>query len=467
MIATKGGLTRQGPGAGARTAVPSTCEPRARRACIASVSTASTSTSSTPSTPRSRSRSHSARWSSCGRGKDPAHRHLQRRARQPRACAAVARSSPCRIGSASPTASRALVRAARSWASPSSPGRLSPRGARGQAALARLAARHEQRPRRSPRLAAAPVAGVVPIPGTSAAHARREPRRPESRSTPEDVDELAAAPLPGVPSRRAVRRLRVELVAQARDRPRRPMRVHAVEPAPRSRSRSHGRRRTIERLRPAWEAFQGDVVMTDPAHYQAVLGHDPRAYAPYVVLIERDGEPRALASACSRLRARLQGRIQDRLQAAGASPHGRLPGLSRPGRRERGRVLVDALLAALSTGEADVVYLPNLAMDSPFYTQPCEGQLASVAPPHTQDALATRAARLPRRVHRDEVHTLAGPHPQVPEAVSSRTSTDATASRSTTTRGTSSVLSPTSSASRERTYQRGLGVEFATTSSST
>ena len=124
----------------------------------------------------------------------------------------------------------------------------------------------------------------------------------------------------------------------------------------------------VERLRTTWEAFQGDVVMTDPAHYQAVLRHNPRAYAPYVVLVERDGEPRAMALgllqnfelAC---KVGYKTVYRPRVRALTVVYRGFLG----PDAEAEAEVLIDALLAALSAGEADVVYLPNLAMDSPFY----------------------------------------------------------------------------------------------------
>ena len=64
VVATKGGLTRSGPGAlGQPTGGRSTCARRSRAASAASASSGSTSTSSTAPTRRCRSRSRSARSS--------------------------------------------------------------------------------------------------------------------------------------------------------------------------------------------------------------------------------------------------------------------------------------------------------------------------------------------------------------------------------------------------------------------
>lgn len=54
VIATKGGLLRDGPTSGAPTGDPSTCAPRARAACRSSASTRSRSISSTGRTRASR-----------------------------------------------------------------------------------------------------------------------------------------------------------------------------------------------------------------------------------------------------------------------------------------------------------------------------------------------------------------------------------------------------------------------------
>ncbi len=239
------------------------------------------------------------------------------------------------------------------------------------------------------------------------------------------------------------------------------MTSHAVEPGASLQVTVARTEEEIERLRPTWEAFQGDVVMTDPTHYQAVLRHNPRAYAPHVVLVERDGEPRALALGMLQnleLACKVGYKTVYRPRARALTVVYR--GFLGPDAESDAPVLVDALLAALSTGEADVVYLPNLAMDSPFYRAVTNGQSGRsrlltpkthwqlALPDSLDEFIATKPTRSRGRIRRYPKRFL--------ETFDGRYRLEVYRDPDALERLVSDVERVA-----ERTYQRGLGIQFA------
>jgi CelD/BcsL family acetyltransferase involved in cellulose biosynthesis len=121
-------------------------------------------------------------------------------------------------------------------------------------------------------------------------------------------------------------------------------------------------------LRDAWRDLQGDFVSTDPDHYLAVLEESPNAVRPHVVLLEHDGRPEAMIVARieeTRLPLRLgYGPVyQPRVRSLNVVYGGFL---ARDPVATANR-LVDELLGALSRCEADVVFTPNLAVQSPEF----------------------------------------------------------------------------------------------------
>ena len=236
-----------------------------------------------------------------------------------------------------------------------------------QAALARIAARHDATPAQVALawlLHLSPA--VVPIPGTSSvAHLEENLGGSELALTPDDVHGARPAALPGVP-----------LPSRGSPPPRRTGPPPALDRPRRAVSGGEGgaevtvarTEKDVERLRSTWEAFQRDVVMTDPAHYRTVLEHNPRAYAPYVVLIERNGEPRAMTVGLLQ-RYELACRVgyktvyKPRVRALTVVYRGFLG----PEAEAEAEILVDALLGALSAGDADLLYVPNLAVGSAYH----------------------------------------------------------------------------------------------------
>jgi CelD/BcsL family acetyltransferase involved in cellulose biosynthesis len=124
----------------------------------------------------------------------------------------------------------------------------------------------------------------------------------------------------------------------------------------------------LEGLRPAWDALQGDVLMTDPVHFLTILREDPKVRGPWVLLLERDEAPVAM----------VVGRIEHHEFTFRIGYRGvykvRLPtltvvygGFLGPDAAAEGPRLLDAVLGALSRREADAVYLPNLRVDTPLF----------------------------------------------------------------------------------------------------
>jgi CelD/BcsL family acetyltransferase involved in cellulose biosynthesis len=137
--------------------------------------------------------------------------------------------------------------------------------------------------------------------------------------------------------------------------------------------------RSVEELGPlaeAWERLRGHEVTADREHFLTVLSLRPEAVRPHVVLLERDSEPVALAAARIedvRLPAKIGYRtiVAPRLRTLTLVPGGLLGDTSEPVAR---RVLAE-LRRALADGDADVLRLRTLEVDSPLH------RLARTVPP--------------------------------------------------------------------------------------
>ena len=121
-------------------------------------------------------------------------------------------------------------------------------------------------------------------------------------------------------------------------------------------------------LRDAWQAFDSNVMTTDPEHFLTVLEHRPEAVRPHVVHLTRDGRSSAL----------LVGRIEDielparigyrkvlapRLRALTVVPGGYL-GDTDDSTAAR---CLSELQGALDRGEADVLRLRLLEVGTPLH----------------------------------------------------------------------------------------------------
>jgi CelD/BcsL family acetyltransferase involved in cellulose biosynthesis len=124
----------------------------------------------------------------------------------------------------------------------------------------------------------------------------------------------------------------------------------------------------LESIREQWEALQGDLVTTDIDHYLTVLRARPNVVRPHVVLVERDGDPVALAVA----------RIEEiRLSAKLAyfevyAPRVRsltvvYGGILGDHSHETLELVLGELRAALGRGEADVLRVRQVPVDSTLY----------------------------------------------------------------------------------------------------
>jgi CelD/BcsL family acetyltransferase involved in cellulose biosynthesis len=124
----------------------------------------------------------------------------------------------------------------------------------------------------------------------------------------------------------------------------------------------------IEGLRESWSRLQPSMFLADPDHFLTFLRSRPTVIRPHVVLLERDGEPRALAVA----------RIEDQRLPAKVgyktvlNPKLRVlvvgnGGFVAPGGEVDARALLDELSAALSRGEAELLRLRLLPLDSPAH----------------------------------------------------------------------------------------------------
>ena len=127
----------------------------------------------------------------------------------------------------------------------------------------------------------------------------------------------------------------------------------------------------IERLRPTWEAFQGDVVMTDLRTTRRSSGTTPaptrRTWSSSSATASRErmalGMLQNFELAC---KVGYKTVYKPRVRALTVVYRGFLgPDAEAEAPRSSSRRCSGAV-----DRRADVVYLPNLAMDSPFYTQP-------------------------------------------------------------------------------------------------
>lgn len=121
----------------------------------------------------------------------------------------------------------------------------------------------------------------------------------------------------------------------------------------------------LESIRDQWERLQGDLVTTDLDHYLTVLHARPNVVRPHVVLVEEDGEPRALAVARVeeiRLSANLAYLkvYAPRVRALTVVYGGVLGDRS----DATTQVLLEELRAALARGEADVLRLRQVPLES-------------------------------------------------------------------------------------------------------
>jgi CelD/BcsL family acetyltransferase involved in cellulose biosynthesis len=123
----------------------------------------------------------------------------------------------------------------------------------------------------------------------------------------------------------------------------------------------------LESMRPAWERLRGYHVTADPDHYRAVLDATPGA-RPHAVLVERDGEPAALAL----------GRVEDFTLPVRfgyrvvLSPKLRAltlvyGGMMGDAGEETARTVLAELRGALAHGEADVLRLRMLEVGTPLH----------------------------------------------------------------------------------------------------
>ena len=132
----------------------------------------------------------------------------------------------------------------------------------------------------------------------------------------------------------------------------------------------------IEAVRDAWHELKPEHVIADPDFFAAMVAGDAKIVRPHVVLLERDGEPEALAAA--RLeRQELSHRIgyrtvyKPRVRALTVVRGGLVGDPS----EEQFRLLLDQLRLALRNGEADLLLLSYLPLDSPAF------RIASTEPP--------------------------------------------------------------------------------------
>jgi CelD/BcsL family acetyltransferase involved in cellulose biosynthesis len=126
--------------------------------------------------------------------------------------------------------------------------------------------------------------------------------------------------------------------------------------------------RTIEEaeaLREPWEALQGAHVAAHPDHFLALLGGRPDFLRPHIVLLEREGQPRAMVVA----------RVQEARLSTKAGRHDLYAppvrsltvvygGFLGDASEQSGRVLLAELRRALARREADVLHLRSLVVGS-------------------------------------------------------------------------------------------------------
>jgi CelD/BcsL family acetyltransferase involved in cellulose biosynthesis len=141
----------------------------------------------------------------------------------------------------------------------------------------------------------------------------------------------------------------------------------------------------LERFRDAWDALRGTQAATDPDVFPVAVDTDERALRPHAVLLERAGEPAALALARLEqleLTARIGYRAvyRPRVRALTLVYGGLLGRVDEPD----AALLLGELRREVSEGEADLLRLRALEVGSPLH------RVASSAGPR---ALRERASR--------------------------------------------------------------------------
>jgi Acetyltransferase (GNAT) domain len=129
--------------------------------------------------------------------------------------------------------------------------------------------------------------------------------------------------------------------------------------------------RTVPELasvRQAWLRLQGDEITTDPDFFEASQRVDPAIVRPHVVVLERDGEPRAILVARIE-RLQLSSRLGYRtihapkVRSITVVYRGILGDVDDAAFRD----LLGSVRGSLAHGEADVAIFRYLPIDSPFY----------------------------------------------------------------------------------------------------
>jgi CelD/BcsL family acetyltransferase involved in cellulose biosynthesis len=124
----------------------------------------------------------------------------------------------------------------------------------------------------------------------------------------------------------------------------------------------------LDALAEIWDRMPGHEVTADREHFLTVLRLRPEAVRPHVVLLEREGEPVALAAGRIediRLPAKIGYRtiVSPRLRALTIVVGGFLGDTSEPVARR----MLDELRSALARGEADVLRLRVLELETPLH----------------------------------------------------------------------------------------------------
>lgn len=243
------------------------------------------------------------------------------------------------------------------------------------------------------------------------------------------------------------------------------MRRSATEPIPAAaiRLRIARSREEAATLEPAWRAFAWSRIDADPDFFSAVVDVRPQVLRPHVVLAERDGQPVGmLVARVEDARLRCSIGYTTVLRPAVRSlvvVFGGVAGAEDP---EVAAALFGELLHVLSDGEADVVTLAALPTDSALYrlatTELSARQRPRFVAPSVHrrlelpgsyaEFLAGRARKTRDSVKRYEKRFLR----EYGDAVSVR--------RYTEPHEIDDLFAATEQIAA-RTYQRGLGVDFA------
>jgi CelD/BcsL family acetyltransferase involved in cellulose biosynthesis len=124
----------------------------------------------------------------------------------------------------------------------------------------------------------------------------------------------------------------------------------------------------VEALRETWAALQNDRVTADIDFFRCVLATEPNAIRPHVIVVERDGVPEAMLVARVgdvELPSRLGYKTvyAPTVRSINVVLGGQLGTID----ERNATVLVDELRAALRRGEANVVFLRHLPVESTLY----------------------------------------------------------------------------------------------------